>query len=404
MNVAQARLPEVEQPPQAVVRHGRIVFLDGLRGISALHVMFAHYALAFYPEGFWQLGFFSNSFISLCLFFLISGYVLTYSFEKMPGDILVNIVRRLVRIGLPYFPAVLFSALLASAGWGVTHAVAVAAASDWLLKMTALPALTGLWADISGASLFVGYFQNSLFQFPGLPDQLHALDPPVWTLHVELYGSLWIIGLVWAQRFGAWLYGALLFLSLFVFGFDELALFTIGHLLAQISRHERLARLLVFPKRQWFGVAMIVAGIWLSDADTLNVPLPDAIFPGGVFHIPEIYRAQTQWGAILIFLGILLTPVLQRVFDTAVFQFLGRLSYSVYLLHFAIMISLGSAVFLLMLKFGAGIAMLLAWLAGLGATVPVALLFQWGVDEPAIRLSRKITRKKTSEAKLAPVR
>lgn len=64
-------------PPLQKPSSHRIVVLDGLRGLAALSVMLMHDALAY-----GQISIFAHAYTSVDMFFLLSGFVLTLSFEE----------------------------------------------------------------------------------------------------------------------------------------------------------------------------------------------------------------------------------------------------------------------------------------------------------------------------------
>jgi hypothetical protein len=115
-------------------------WLDGLRGFAALFVYFAHYILVWYPtldKGYAsgpdeyyiaQLPYIRvifSGFGMVCLFFVISGYVLSYSsLQKIRnGDLPAlfdtlasSVFRRWLRLFLPIFVSTFITMLIARAG------------------------------------------------------------------------------------------------------------------------------------------------------------------------------------------------------------------------------------------------------------------------------------------------
>jgi|SRR5580700_1882571 hypothetical protein len=72
----------------------RVEYLDGLRGLAAMQVVLNHYTLAFAPGWVGPLGFFADGVAAVLLFFLMSGLVLTYSFERTPNAIAGGMANR----------------------------------------------------------------------------------------------------------------------------------------------------------------------------------------------------------------------------------------------------------------------------------------------------------------------
>src|SRR5580698_7627746 len=87
----------------------RIGYLDGVRGLAAMQVVFGHYAHAFAPDWVRPLGFFADGDSAVLLFFLMSGLVLTPSFERTPNALVTGLARRIVRLDLPLTASVLFA-------------------------------------------------------------------------------------------------------------------------------------------------------------------------------------------------------------------------------------------------------------------------------------------------------
>ena len=95
--------------------------LEALRGIAALIVVIGHYLNAFYPytvfgssgdyvaHGMWEklllttpLGFFKAGDFAVCVFFVLSGYVLSYKYlgeKDVRPPIIAAILKRPFRLG-----------------------------------------------------------------------------------------------------------------------------------------------------------------------------------------------------------------------------------------------------------------------------------------------------------------
>ena len=166
-----------------------------------MQVVLNHYALAFAPGWAVPLGFVADGGSAVLLFFLMSGLVLTYSFERTPNAIAGGMARRFVRLGLPLAAAVLFAFVLQNTFPGWTAPAAQKAGSAWLASTRVsadwLPAI----ADLSGMTMLTGYSVTTLFGVlvSRVPDILTSSDNPIWSLHIEFWGSALVLGLVWAR-------------------------------------------------------------------------------------------------------------------------------------------------------------------------------------------------------------
>ncbi len=386
----------------------RLIFLDGLRGIAALQVVLVHYASAFLPDlvlglppgqrpanwvqAFAQSPFFFliDGYVSVYIFFLMSGFVLRGAFMKL--DLLpLGVWRRLVRLGLPAAAAAALAALAFRLDdHAHFRAAVVSGSSMWLANQALLPpSFVALARDALLNSMLIGYREVSVWPHWAHPAQLSgAFDPPLWTLHLEFVGSMLCLALAFLFRRAAWLgatwlgYAAILFVG-YRYGGSVLFLFIIGFALAA-----------VYPRRQaWWlqaaGLACLAGGLWLSR----SFPLPVAIHVQTWLrhaHVPAAWPFSGQLAGLLVFLGVLNLPLAQWLLSARPVQWLGHISFGLYLVHFPILGTVGSEVFLLSQPhLGNQLAAFATLAAGLLITLPAALLFTRYIDQPAVRLSRR---------------
>jgi len=134
----------------------KLGYLESLRGIAALVVVFAHYAVGFYPALFWPgadhahtagnvefliagtpLNVLYNGDFSVSIFFVLSGFVLSYKFFKdRTSDVLLAplVAKRYVRLLVPVlFSNVLAYAMLSSSLFFSGPASAITRSSEWLV-------------------------------------------------------------------------------------------------------------------------------------------------------------------------------------------------------------------------------------------------------------------------------
>ncbi|MDE2006202.1 MAG: acyltransferase family protein [Rhodospirillales bacterium] len=358
-------------------------------------MMVGHFLYAFRPAWFARLDPLANGDFAVFLFLVLSGFVLTPAFERAPDAVMGLMARRAVRLGLPVAAAVVLGFALRAAFHGAWSAAARLNGCAWLAAFVPLSPAHAL-ADASGLTMLAGYAETSLFAplAPHLMSVFASADTPIWSLHLELWGSALVLGLVWLRaRRAAWWAWALALCWLLI-GANALLLFAAGHVLSVLAREQGWLDTPggVVRRRAGWGVmaagAWIAAGHWFPGVEALHV----------LAAIAPALRAYTWFfwnleiGALLVFVGVLLSAPAQRALAGPLPQFLGRLSFPIYLLHFPIMLGLGAAVFARLHPLGGAVATLGALAVGGMATFALAIGFEIAVERPAIALSRRFGR------------
>lgn len=324
---------------------------DALRGIAALVVVTMHFFAAFYPytiagagAGYplhspWEklafippLGLFINGHLAVALFFILSGYVLSYRYlgAKQPKIALIHaLLKRPLRLG----GLVWFSLLLVFCCWwfGGFYNVELA-------EVTGSKAWFGqLWTeDFPRLKQFYD-FCLALFSNRG---SLH--NPPLWTIYIELYGSLLIF--IYLLFIADYKYRLILHLIIIIALYHSLYQgFWIGLLLADLHKNYRpfLSRCTVFRWPIFLCFFLLSAyPHYVSSTgleETIYRFLPDS---------KPLITGYALWAACLLFFWVLISAKIQHYLQHPVLCFLGRISYSVYVLHFIILGSFASGLFL----------------------------------------------------------
>jgi peptidoglycan/LPS O-acetylase OafA/YrhL len=329
----------------------KIKYLDGLRGVAALQVVFHHFVLAFYPALFsggeikthlndglevWASGSPLNLIwdgnFSVTIFFILSGFVLSYKFfhTKDRKIITASAVKRYFRLALPTAFSILFAYILMKFSWMYNIPTGKITGSGWL---------EGFWNfDASLMEVlkqgFIGTYLNGTFEY----------NPVLWTIACEFIGSFLVFGFL--AIFGknkkrGWVYA---FLILFLFQTYYLA-FILGVLLSDVmAERDNIVR--SFDKKKKFRLLLLVVGLFLAS------------FPIGREAQGTIYEFMNfSWlndaavtyhilGAFLLMIVLLESRLLQKVFSLRPILFLGEISFMLYLLHFLILASFSSFLFL----------------------------------------------------------
>lgn len=356
----------------------RLLYFDGLRGLAAFVVVIHHYELGFMfrdfmPEGFFKTALASepgnilyNGKLAVYLFFIMSGYVLSFPFFKSGKNefLIASATKRYFRLEIPVFASIMVSYLLLKFHMYKHFDLLAVTHSKWLEIF---------WKK--DANIFIAVYDalyHSMFINKGFYNA-----PVLWTMSMELYGSLALfafLALFGKIRHRRFLYIPMFFLLVktpyiaFLFGL-VLSDFTVNGI--QVKFRELWA-LLAF---------VVYAAV---------VMLPESI-RSKLLMVNDIEMVYS----LLIIVALLLSTYLQKLFETPVFAFLGKISFSMYLLHPLLLASFSAWLYLYLLPYNYGAFN--TFLIVFGVSVPVLLgisyLFYYLIDKNGMKWANKIYEK-----------
>lgn len=381
----------------------RQTHLDGLRGIAALLVVVSHAIITFDfalytgraedSHGPWDIAISGAPLLlplagnlCVCVFFALSGYVLSQSLCKTRLAILPLIIKRYIRFAVPMLAVCLLSWALLSGGCMNNQELSTLTRSSWLQNQMHQAAsienaiAEGGWRGLLHAADFKLSYDSSL-----------------WTMPIEFAGSVvLILAFALARRVGADLLnpglGTLfIFWLLAVIGCTSyLGLFAVGALmsLSGLQRHvsPRTAGMLLFTGL-FLGTIPYSVHPWSVVRPFVHwpySPIPSIPFP---YSGLPIFHAI---GAIFILAAANSLPQLRRFLERPVVQFLGQISFPLYLVHIPLMMSAGAAIALQLDRYD----LPLPWIAALSGvafvliSLLVASLLLLIAERPSIRWSR----------------
>lgn len=347
-------------PPQTL---RGTAYLDGLRGFAAFMVYWGHHqswAHELAPEGIVAehgLGynkrfyfvcipgirtFFSGGHVSVCIFFVISGYVLSAKplaliqageYLKLHDNLGSALFRRWLRLYIP----VIGTTFLFLTSW---HLFGL-----W----TAWPKHQSNYYD----ELYNWYaeIKNYSFVFRGGGDPWLSYNFHAWSIPTEFRGSIVIYTALLAlsrctRNARLWCEVGLIFYFLYIVDGWFCALFVAGMLLCDLDHLARSNNLPDFFTRfrAWkevFFINLFIVGVYLGGIPHVNTDV-DLLKTSPGWHHLALLKPQAVfdykwfylfWAATFIVSSINHLTWLKRFFELRFNRYMGRISFAFYLVH-----------------------------------------------------------------------
>lgn len=365
----------------------RVTSLDGLRGIAAFIVIISHLVAGFFPilyfgaEGRTDAALqdaiarsplfvlYSGTF-AVYVFFVLSGFVIAASTAKTTCRFPLLVITRYLRLTVPILASVCFAFVLSRIFSGSPQRAADIVGHWWLgfMYQPPDPPFSAVLREASYSIYLTGlsYYNNVL-----------------WTMRIELAGSvaIYAVYLLIAKSIRV---PALVFIALLCFAIQQWPSNLLGFFLGALIYEARARGKMV--QNSPLGAALLLIGLFLGG-------LPFAPAEGTVYEsissfvgiFSPAFSTVRVIGAAALLLGIFMWKKSGAVFDSRLPQFLGRISFSLYLVHFPLLcIGLSE----LYWRFGQSgpVPMTLAIICYVSATIAVAYVFTVTIDEPTVRV------------------
>jgi peptidoglycan/LPS O-acetylase OafA/YrhL len=302
----------------AIESRERLGYIDGLRALAAISVVFCHTEMSIPIKG---SHFLLDGGHGVDLFFILSGFCLSYpTIRKLHAsgalsfDVARFAVHRIVRIGPPYYLATLL--LLAIAALSLLHG--------------------GPFAPPGTNPLHLGDVVGQLFL---LDHGISLASPPYWTLLLEMrwYLVFPVFLLLWVRQPRIFVLVIVLVYIAF-FGtrarsedLGALPAFMLGIIAADIA----IRRPLVLRNAPWL-ILVALAGALVLEPFMTN---PDEF---GIEHRQLIYQTNPGWhlAAFFTVIAVARSRWARNSISFPLLTFLGVASYSIYLMHYPIVSAL----------------------------------------------------------------
>lgn len=380
----------------------KLIYLDGIRGLAAFAVVISHYIQVFYPAalngrleqahskwdtwyGYSPVNLFYNGQFAVCLFFVLSGYVLSVKMFEQDHDrdalqklLHSSAIRRYIRLALPaalsvilVYLAIISNLVYLQEIWDLTW-------TDMKMNYYALD--TNLYTVIK-AAIF-----DPFFRFKS-----HPYNPVLWTMSYELAGSFLVFSFValFANMKKRWI--VYLVLSI-VFIQTYFVAFLWGMLLADLLR-------LKWLNNKKTTILVLLMGLYLGSA-------PYTSLIGTMYAPIEIVTNHINWwsqfkidprllarnlGAAMVLFALLRSNMMQRAFSWQPFAYLGQISFSIYLIHFTFLNTFSAFLFSRVIDhFSYNLAFAITFIVSMVPLFVLSHYYMKYIDQGAIKLARNI--------------
>ena len=362
---------------------------ESIRGLACLAVVFSHLSLSFFPflhhfnpaevsTSTWQsfihhspFAFWYSGTAAVFLFFVLSGFVLSYAILRKPEQaefkIKSMLIKRYPRLAIP----AVISCLVV---WVVFQTIHIDSSqmNGWFQAYVT-----------QDVSLKLALYEGTIGSFFFAESSVNWV---LWTMHIELIGSL------------------VLFLLLYIYQFSRV-MFFIGSIV--------LPLIALYLKGEGFflGISSFVIGIYYYlYGKQLSLTLSITLLLSGLYLAgAHSSSASYQWiyavlgertydycnffAGVLIVYSILMSPKLSQFLDKKVLVWLGKLSFSIYLLHLITLYVVGVPIFNYLLSIGLQYttSAIIASVIFILITLWISAYYSQWVDQLAIKTSQKIS-------------
>lgn len=300
------------------------------------------------------------------VFFVLSGFVIARSSQRTRQSLFLLSVRRFLRLFLPSLASVIFAYLLIN----FVGLPDLGISAHWWVKQYYQPPVPGPLGALTDS--IVAFARGSSY-FNGV----------LWTMRTELAGSIMIYFLYrltpaeWRRLCLAGCAFVLCSVAL-LFGVRPTFLLSLmAFALGALVFEWRLPLTGIALSKSWIliGVGLFLGGYSYGPQGPIYAVFD--LFGSASFAFVRVV------GAACLIAGMLSNLTVQRLFQEAVFQFLGRISFALYLLHLPLLLTAMLLVALLPTY-----QAIPAWIIAIPYTMLVLLLgygFTRLIDEPLVR-------------------
>ncbi len=325
--------------------NNKIKYISGIRGISALQVIALHLITAVFPSAVYQetmdgsihglqnklavapINLIYDGSVGVMMFLIISGFCIGLKFtDTKKDDITISelaapFLKRYARLSPQVFISVIICWFTLTVGVNQTSNLAQITQSKWL---------DGFYQfdNSIGQAIYEGLIGTLVFGECNYNPILWTIKPLFWSSLLSVSVCLLIVGKGIKQRVVIYLFLAIALLPLHYY-----SPVIIGVAASDFynNNQKKISSGLMFLL---FVLGMFIASYphAVNGTGTIYSVFPAIVIPNNIVINTNIFYHGL--GACIIFIGILYCPVIQRILQLPTLDFLGKISFEIYVLAF----------------------------------------------------------------------
>jgi peptidoglycan/LPS O-acetylase OafA/YrhL len=372
----------------------RLHYLDGMRGWAALVVLLSHlfrnlllpydsinsvsFQYIMYRSPIYIM---FQSAMAVKAFFIISGFSLSYGYFKTKdcGLLKKMAIFRFFRLGIPMLFSAIFAYIFIVINANHNQEAAQILNSKWLMKLYNF--------DVS---LFDAIYGTLTYHLTGFGESYNKYNVGFWTMPYEFQASMVIFTLL--TIFGNYRIRYLIYISLIYILRENMFLgFVFGVMLCDLTINKNfqekfiaLIGVLNTKRLEIFGLLILIAYFWA----TRSIPRFSSIIE---YYLINGTFIEFFLPAILLLIATF-NGMTARFFSNRISKFLGKISFSLYLIHVPIITSFSCWAFI-HLQGSVDNIILLALIIGIPTiliTIAVSYLFHQLVEVQIMMYVKRI--------------
>lgn len=380
----------------------KLQYIEGIRGLAAVMVVLHHFTLIFYPAlnygelnqihlGNGSLEMFIakspfnliyNGGFAVSVFFILSGFVLSNVYHQSLNPVVLYhyTLKRYFRLVIPVSLTVIISYFFIKVGF-MNHFGLGELTKNAVWLYESFKQTLGIPGTIKNMFVDVFFLKDNTY------------NPVLWTMTYEFLGSLLLFSfllVIHGLRYKIILYAGLI-LGLIATKNNFYAAFILGAFLNRMLYDIKFMPGTVL-KHKITKVLIGLIGLFFCSYPLLN-RVDNTIYACISFSQVDSYDFYHVIGSFMLMYVIVQSDKVKKALSNTALVFIGKISFSFYLLHFIIFCSFTCYLFkLLYATIGYNVAALLSFAISLPVIILVSIVYYQWIDKTGIKFSEKILR------------